>query len=427
MKKLCFAVMAAIFAGSLAAAEVLTFTPEAKLPVYKCGEKAKFILSVFDNGKAVTNGKYTVVYTLDGNQTFGSQEVDLAKGNPATVTTTLDKPGFVLARVLNSAGKPAMTPGAKGKKTPALAGAAFDPEKIKMGYDLPKDFMAFWEAGNKKIAGEKVKLEKVEKYSKSNYNTYYVTINTLNNETLTGYLSVPKAKGKYPAYITVPGAGPGFVGPASQWAGKNVITLTMNVHKFPTADNAAEQKARYAESQKIKPHYPARGAGNRDTYFFRSVYVGINHVINYVAAMPEWDKKHMVTSGSSQGGGSALILAGLNKNITALAGNVPALCDHGGYKVGRKSGWPLLHGYKDADKWAPYFDAANFAKFIKVPVLLSCGFIDTTCHPASIYAAYNQIRSPKKMVHMPEMGHGSTREFSREQNAFVLKHLGLAK
>ena len=427
MKKLCFAVMAAIFAVSLAAAEVLTFTPADKMPVYKCGEKAKFILSVFDNGKAVTNGKYTVVYTLDGNKTLGSQEVDLAEGNPATVSVTLDEPGFVLARVRDAQGNAATTIGAKGKKVPALAGAAFDPEKIEMGYDLPKDFMAFWEAGSKQIAGEKVKLEKVEKYSTGSFTTYYVTVNTLNNETLTGYLSVPKANGKYPAYITVPGAGPGFVGPASQWAGKNVITLTMNVHKFPTADNAKEQKARYAESQKIKPHYPARGAGNRDTYFFRSVYVGINHVINFVAAMPEWDRKHMVIDGSSQGGGSALILSGLNKNITALAANVPALCDHGGSKTGRSSGWPRLDRQNNADAFAPYFDAANFARFIKVPALVSCGFIDTTCSPSSVYAAYNQLKGDKQMVHVPLEGHTVSKAYVAIRNDFVAKHLGLTE
>ena len=41
--------------------------------------------------------------------------------------------------------------------------------------------------------------------------------------------------------------------------------------------------------------------------------------------MPEWDRKHLVVYGSSQGGGSALILAGFNKHVTALAANVPAL------------------------------------------------------------------------------------------------------
>ena len=426
MKKLYPVLLAAVSAMSLAAAEVLTFAPKDAMPVYKCGEKAAFTLSVFDEGKAVTSGTYTIVYTLDGNKELSRQTVDLAKGNPATVSTTLNQPGFVLARVLKADGKPAMTPAGKGKKAAALAGAAFDPEKIKMGYDLPEDFMAFWEAGRKQLADKPVKLEKVEKYSKQNYTTYYVTVNTLNNETLTGYLSIPKGKGPFPAYITVPGAGPGIVGPAL-WASKGVITLSMNVHKFPTADNAAEQKARYAENQQIKPHYPARGAGDRDKYFFRSVYVGIDRVINHVAAMPEWDKKHMVIDGSSQGGGSSLILTGFNKNITALAANVPALCDHGGAKTGRSSGWPRLNNQKNPDAFAPYFDAANFARFIKVPALLSCGFIDTTCSPASVYAAYNQLKGEKQMVHVPLEGHTVSKIYGKVRNDFVAKHLGLNK
>ena len=138
MKKLCLGVMAAVFAVSLAAAEVLTFVPADKMPVYKCGEKAAFTLSVFDNGKAVTGGKYTVVFTLDGNKKIGEQIVDLAQGNPATVTTTLDKPGFVLVRVLNSAGKPAMTPGAKGKRSPPSPEPLLIRKKSRWGMIFPK-------------------------------------------------------------------------------------------------------------------------------------------------------------------------------------------------------------------------------------------------------------------------------------------------
>ncbi len=424
MKKLCLGLLAAVFAVSLAAAEVLTFVPQDKMPVYKCGEKAAFTLSVFDDGKAVTSGKYTVVFTLDGNKEIGRQAVDLAKGNPATVTSTLNQPGFVLARVLDAKGKAAMTPAAKGKKAAAMAGAAFEPEKIKMGYDLPKDFMAFWEAGRKQLADKPIKLEKVEKYSKGDYTTYYVTVNTLNNETVTGYLSVPNGKGPFPAYITVPGAGPGVVGPAL-WANRGAITLSMNVHKFPTADNAKDQKANYAADSKIS-YYPHRGAESRETYFFYSAYVGIDRAINHVAAMPEWDKKHMVIDGSSQGGGSALILSGFNKNITALAANVPALCDHGGAKTGRSCGWPRIGTkFANADQFAPYFDAANFARFVKVPALVSCGFIDTTCSPSSVYAAYNQLKGEKQMVHVPLEGHTVSSIYGKARNAFIKKQLGL--
>ena len=176
-----------------------------------------------------------------------------------------------------------------------------------------------------------------------------------------------------------------------------------------------------------KGSYPLRDAGNRDKYFFRSVYVAIDRVINHVAAMPQWDGKHMVIDGSSQGGGSALILAGFNKNITALAANVPALCDHGGFKLKRNPGWPNLCYRPNTDAFAPYFDAAIFASFIKVPALVSCGFSDTTCPPASVYAAYNELKGEKKMINVPLEGHTISKIYQTEKSKFLRKHTGLVK
>jgi len=426
MKKVCLVMSAVMLSLSLAAAEFL-IKNDREMPVYKCGEPAKFTISAFDNGQLLKEGKYIAEISLDGNKVLEKKAIDFSVANPVDITATLNEPGFMLVRLRNAKGAAVTTPDAKGKKTAVLAGAGFDPEKIKMGYDCPEDFMAFWKSGRKLLADQPIKLEKVDKKSTPKYTTYYVTVNSLNNEKITGYLSVPTGKGPFPAYITVPGAGPGICGPATQYADK-AITLAMNVHKFPTADNPKEQKERYAADQKIS-RYTNRGAGNRDLYFFRSVYVGIDRAINHVAQMPEWDKKHMVVDGSSQGGGSSLILAGLNENITALAANVPALCDHGGYKLGRSSGWPRLSSVKanNADSFAPYFDAANFARFVKVPALVSCGFIDTTCSPSSVYAAYNQLKGPKTMVHVPLEGHTMSKIYGAQKGPFVLKHLGLKK
>ena len=430
MEKLCIGLLTAVTAAVLAAGEVFTFVPVDRMPVYKCGEKAGFTLSVKKDGAAVKEGKYSIVYSMDSNRELGRLTVDLAQANPVTVSLTAEQPCFVLAQVWDARGKAVVnTVKSKGKKkkVPVLAGAAFSPEKIQMGYGLPEDFMAFWQNGRRQIAQNPVKLDKVEKYSKGSYTTYYVTVQTLNNETLTGYLSVPKAKGKYPVYITVPGAGPGICGPAGNWAGKGVITLAMNVHKFPTADNVSEQKARYEEDLKILPRYAARGAGDRNTYFFYSVYVGIDRVINHVAAMPEWDGKHMVIDGSSQGGGAALLLAGLNKNITALAANVPSMCDHGAFKQGRSAGGPRLSKTENHAGYTPYFDGANFARFIKVPALLSCGFLDKTCSPSSIYAAYNQLKGVKQMFLMPREGHTVSKEYMAVRNRFVTEQLGMGQ
>ena len=415
--------MAAMLAAVLAFAEPqFTLATKDAMPVYKCGEKAAFTFSVTDDGKPVKEGKYALAVTLGGGKILKKIPVDLAKANPVEFSETLSEPGFVLVRLLDEKNKPVMVPVPKrpGVTTQVLAGAAFDPEKIKMGYGCPKDFMQFWENNRKLLAGTPVELTRDERSNKD-YNVWYVTIKSLNDHTLTGYLSIPTGKGPFPAYVEVPPAGPGAVGPVTAYA-KQAITLIINVHQYPTARVYKEQVENH---KKLAGNYPKKGAGSRDTYFYRAVYTGVDQAINYIASSQDWDHKHMVISGSSQGGGSALILSGLNKNITAMSANVPALCDHGGFKFDRQPGWPFLRGTPNVDEFAPYFDAGNFARFIKVPALVSCGFIDTTCHPASVYAAFNQIKSPKKMVCMPTTGHGSTAEYNRERAAFNRKHLGL--
>jgi cephalosporin-C deacetylase-like acetyl esterase len=56
---------------------------------------------------------------------------------------------------------------------------------------------------------------------------------------------------------------------------------------------------------------------------------------------------------------------------------------------------------------APYFDVVNFASRIKAPVLAAIGFIDTTCPPAGIWTALNQIPGPKEVVPMIESDHNN--------------------
>ena len=60
---------------------------------------------------------------------------------------------------------------------------------------------------------------------------------------------------------------------------------------------------------------------------------------------------------------------------------------------------------------APYFDGANFARGIKVPVLMSVGYIDTTCSPSSCYAAFNNLAGEKTMYHMYRGGHIQEKPF----------------
>lgn len=403
----------------LAALDDLRVTADRKMPVYKCGEAASFTVTGVTGKENATGGELVAEFLFGGRTVFKKVNIDFSKENPVKLVYTLNEPGFVLLRFRDKSGNLFAV-----KKKTVLAGAGFEPEKIRKGYDMPSDFSAFWENNRKQLAATPVVLKENKKFSTSRYIAYDISVKSLNDETISGYLTVPRKKGKFPVYIMVPGAGQGISSPAASFARRDVITLAVNVHKFPTADNAAEQKKRYLADAK-KNYYPYRGAGDRNKFFFVSVYAGIDRMINFIAAREEFDGKHMVIDGSSQGGGSALILTGLNKNITAAAANVPALCDHGGHKLRRDPGWPKLYGQVKVDEFAPYFDAAVFASEISVPVLMSCGFIDTTCSPSSVYAAFNELKGEKTMVHVPLEGHTVSGAYVKANKAFLDKQLGL--
>ena len=57
-----------------------------------------------------------------------------------------------------------------------------------------------------------------------------------------------------------------------------------------------------------------------------------------------------------------------------------------------------------------YYDVVNFARRVTVPGLYSWGFNDETCPPTSMYAAYNVITAPKRLMLAYDTGHRTTQE-----------------
>jgi cephalosporin-C deacetylase len=389
--------------------------------LYKCGDNVEFTVTVDKQGKLVTQGVVNVILSNDGLNKLLVNKFDLSKRNPFKVSGTMDKAGFLRCTVALKVA---------GKRYYGWGSAGFEPEKIKPATTLPSDFKKFWADGEKRLAKIPldVKLTKIDKYSNIKRDCYQISFANIDNSRIYGFLSVPKGSGPFPALVTVPGAGPGFYSPDTGLSGKGVIVLRMNVHKYDPPMDRDKIRAVYKELNK-NGVYPHHGAPNREKYYFYRAYLGINRAMNWLCARKDWDKKHLVVTGSSQGGASTLILAGLNNKVTAAGANVPALCDHLGYKAERSPGWPRLVklGKRQAEyeKMAPYFDAVNFARFITCPTVICVGFIDRTCSPSSVYAAYNVIGAPKKIVNKPLMGHACDKDFYKYLNRWLAGQLGL--
>ena len=104
------------------------------------------------------------------------------------------------------------------------------------------------------------------------------------------------------------------------------------------------------------------------------------------------------------------------------------MCDHTGSIAGRIAGWPKFIETKETSpspavvEAVRYFDGVNFAARAKAPGFFTVGFIDTTCPPTSVYAAYNALGTKKEIFNDITSGHMNTPAAGAAMRAAVMKH-----
>ncbi len=391
--------------------------------LYACGEQATFTIGATGGATGSTNGPVAVglTFSLDGGKTFDTNK--LALGEPVTISRTLEQPGFLRCDV---------TWKKNGKTASACAAAAFDPEKIRAETMMPADFDAFWANAVARMAQIPLdlKIDEMPSCSDATVRCQKVSVRAIDGTRLYAFLGVPaNRKPPFPLIVLLPGAGygprsPGWV---RDWARKGAVALNIGIHAFDIELPAKEVEAKYV-AYKNPPTYG--GVTNREAYLFYRAILGVDRMIKYGMSRPDVDPKRVVVNGSSQGGGLTLMMAGLNPGLAACAANVPALCDHGAYRLERSPGWPLFVPTDDPARdvyldCSRYYDTVNFARKITCPALVSVGFIDGTCHPSSVLAAYNEIRSPKRLFTGPLQGHDTIRAYGDFVEGWLMEQLGL--
>jgi cephalosporin-C deacetylase-like acetyl esterase len=402
--------------------------------LYAGDERAVFTVTATRGGKPVADGEVAFRVTTPMGVSIADAKAPLKDGT-ATMTATMDKPGFVLCEAaFAAAGEHSMQ---------ARCGAGFDVLKIAPATALPDDFDAFWAAARKErdAIPADLKLTKMEAESSDKADVFKISLANINNTRIYGYLAVPKGrKGPFPAQVYVPGAGTGVTDFSSEARGATsaiatrhgAIGLLVNVHDFDIQPYDGEP----VNMQKVyNDSYSRRGAPDAKNYYFYRAILGIDRAIDYLAGRPDWDGKHMVMKGGSQGGGFTLILTGLNQHVTAAAASVAGMCDHAGYRAGHAFAWPRLIPrdvqMKDSDeerkwlKFAAYFDAVNFARNIKCPTIMGIGLLDESGRPGPNYAAYNLIKGPKRMFTGPDTGHAAAPAYAQFVGGWIEGQLGV--
>ncbi len=313
-----------------------------------------------------------------------------------------------------------------GKTYSSYATAGFSPEEIEPSTTLPNDFEAFWNKAKEDLAKVPIKpvLTLMPERCTDKADVYHVRIDNIQGK-IYGILCQPKAKGKYPAILHVPGAGIrpyyGEVGEAEA----GFVSFTIGIHGIPVN---LDQNVYNDLSQGALYQYPTMNMDDRDNYFYKRVYLGCIRAVDFMETLDSFDGENLAVTGGSQGGALSIVTAGLDDRIDYLAAYYPALSDMTGFLHGRAGGWPKIFQDNFTNKpekieTSKYYDVVNFARFVKAQGWYSWGYNDNVCSPTSTFSAYNVIKAEKELHIFQETQHWTFPEQYQLSNPWLFEKL----
>ena len=309
-----------------------------------------------------------------------------------------------------------------GKGEPEGIGFVVAPEGFKAGYEEPADLMDYWNNQKAQLRALPMQVKATALDVPAQYQGKYVCedieINCLGPAPVRAYMAKPvKAeKGSLPIVILCRAAGV-----SGQWCrcqvgecvgnaalGNGALSLDLNAHGM--INGQSDDYYRMLENGLLHNYYD-HNAADRETYYFRGMYLRLLRAIDYMTHQPEWDGKRILVIGESQGGGQAVAAAGLDTRVTAVVLNVPAMQDFGGTRVGRRGGWPHpIESHQDLsadmlDATLPYFDGALILRHSKAEIYCEIGLIDITCPPSAVWSSLNGAPGRKTVNCVPFRTH----------------------
>jgi cephalosporin-C deacetylase len=306
---------------------------------------------------------------------------------------------------------------AHSKKGNASIGMLIDPEKLKPGAKCPHDFNAYWDNLKKSLNTLPFDIKKNVVMGTDRDNGFScedVEINCLGPKPARGYFAKPEnaAAKSLPAVLLVHAAGVkgswcrSEPSNALNYAKKGTLCFDLNAHGM--LNDQPEGYYTDLENGELKTYW-LQGITNKDDVYFRGMYLRLLRAIDFLTRQPEWDGRRILVIGESQGGGQALVAAGLDQRVSAIVAIVPAMCDWFGPLSDRMGGWPQPFetdaSKKEMLKALPYFDAANILKNSKAIIYAEIGLIDMVCPSTSVYTALNQAPGQKIIYVVPYRPH----------------------
>lgn len=154
------------------------------------------------------------------------------------------------------------------------------------------------------------------------------------------------------------------------------------------------------------PGFMTRGILSPSTYYYRRVYTDAVRAVDAARLLPFVDASRIMVTGTSQGGGITIAVAGLLPDVAAAMPDVPFLCD-----IRTATGITDREPYREIVQYCKvhrhrvdevfttlsYFDGMHFAAKARARALFSVGLMDDVCPPRTVFGAFNHYAGPKEI------------------------------
>jgi cephalosporin-C deacetylase len=248
--------------------------------------------------------------------------------------------------------------------------------------------------------------------------TWDVTFRGYGGHPVRAWYSRPAAAGgaPLPAVVEYLGYGRGRALPHERltWAAAGYAHLLMDTRGQGGQYGAGGDTPDPVGSGPAAPGFLTRGIDDPGQHYYRRLGTDAVRAVDAVRELPGVDPQRVAVAGNSQGGGLALLAAGLVPDLAAVLPSVPFLCHpERAIEITDAHPWREVVQYLSVHRGAvdavlrtlSYVDGVAFARRAGAPALFSVGLRDTVCPPSTVFAAYNHYAGPKEIAVYPFNGH----------------------
>ncbi|MFE1903039.1 acetylxylan esterase [Streptomyces gardneri] len=274
----------------------------------------------------------------------------------------------------------------------------------------PDDFDAFWAKTLTETRAHPLdaRFERVAT-GLATVETYDVTFAGFDGQPVKGWFALPAGTSEpLPVVVEFLGYGGGRGLPHTHllWASAGFAHFVMDTRGqgsgWATGDTHDP-----VGSAPAAPGFMTRGIENPDTYYYRRLFTDAVRAVEAARSHPLVDAGRTAVTGGSQGGGITLAVAGLVRDLVAVAPDVPFLCDFPrATTLTDRMPYREIGNYLKAHRGRvqrardtlAYFDGVHFAARATAPALFSTALEDQTCPPSTVFAAFNAYAEDDKEI-----------------------------